>query len=75
MKKLIILLHLLSSPYTFHSMCCEPYITFKMSAVFKKIKPLISLCIRWWYKVIIFIFQVLENKETFVRLHIKNKCH
>lgn len=53
----------------------KAHITFQMSTIFKKVKPLVSLCIRWWYKVIIFIFQVLEKKQTFVRLHFKNKEH
>lgn len=49
----------------------KAHITFKMSAIFKKVKPLVSLCIRWWYKVIIFIFQVLEKKQTFVDLILR----
>lgn len=49
------------------------HITFKMSTIFKKVKPLVSFCIRWWYKVFIFIFQVLEKKQIFISPQIKNK--
>lgn len=63
-KTQITLLHLLQSMYISSSLLLftKAHVTFKMSTIFKKVKPLVSLCIRWWHKVIIFIFQVLEKK-------------